>query len=256
MAPLGYNALQQSFTEIDLVNHIKCEIHLGVRDARKIWAAGGPAGGHGVEWLKDWQAKISLKLTVDDTSTINPGLSISDPLHNAITHFSHNGDVTTGQSLSLSLGGQGSAEATRQETLAFAFHIADLLKYDPLPDAARDCTGHGRVPVVGDLNIAEFIITKAGMAASPDTVPNNGVISPFTVFSDQVTFIVTTSGSITPTWKLVHVTANTTSPFFNVMRKRTQDITITMGPIDSKEVAAVYQAALIGQATASALQAQ
>jgi hypothetical protein len=254
MAPLGYSSLQQTFTEIDLVNRIKCEIHLGVQDALEVWAKGGPAGGNGVEWLKKWQAKISLKLTVDDTTTLKPGLSVTDPMHNVISHFAVGGNVTSPQSFSLGLGLQASAKSTRVETLAFTFHIADLLAYDPLPSDAKTCDGHGRVPIVGSLKIDEFIVRKAGMAASPDTVPNDGIISPFTVFSDQVTFVVTFGGNVTPVWKLVHLTANTSSPFLEAVRTRTHDVTITMAPINSTEVAAVYQAALTGQAVAAALQ--
>ena len=106
----------------------------------------------------------------------------------------------------------------------------------------------------GRIKINEFIVSKSGMAASPDTVPNNGVISPFTAFNDEVTFIVTFGGDATPQWTLVRVTANSTSPFLNAVRKRTQDVTVTMGPRGSNEVAAIYQASLTGQAVAAALQ--
>jgi hypothetical protein len=254
MGGLGQKPLEEAFTEMDLVNHIKCEIHLGVRDALKVWAKGGPAGGNGVEWLKGWDAKVTLKLTVDDTTSLSPGVSLTQPMHNVISFFSEGGNVTSPQSFSLGLGLQASAESTRAETLAFTFRIADLLKYDPLRPDETTCAGHGNVPVLGTLKIDEFIVTKAGMAASPDTVPNNGVISPFTVFSDEVTFVVTFGGSATPQWKLVKVTANSSSPFYNAVRKRTQDVTVTMGPPNSKEVIAIYQASLTGQAVATALQ--
>lgn len=254
MGGLGQKPLEEAFTEMDLVNHVKCEIHLGVRDALRVWAKGGPAGGNGVEWLKTWDAKVSLKLTVDDTNSLNPGATLTQPMHNVISFFSEGGNVTSSQFFSLGLGLQASAELTRAETLAFTFHIADLLKYDPLRDDETSCNGHGQVPVLGTLKIDEFIVTKAGMAASPDTVPNNGVISPFTVFSDEVTFVVTLGGNATPQWKLVKVTANSTSPFYNAVRKRTQDVTIAMGPPNSREVTAIYQASLTGQAVATALQ--
>ena len=254
MGALGQKPLEEAFTEMDLVNHIKCEIHLGVRDALKVWARGGATGGNGVEWLRAWDAKVTFKLTVDDTTSLSPGASLTQPMHNVVSFFSEGGNVTSGQSFSLGVGLQASAESTRAETLAFTFRIADLLAHDPLRDDETSCEGHGQVPVLGTLKIDEFIVTKAGMAASPDTVPNTGVISPFTAFSDQVTFIVTFGGNVTPQWKLVKVTANSTSPFYNAVRKRTQDVTITMGPHNSKEVIAIYQAALTGQAVATALQ--
>lgn len=254
MGAFGETPLEEAFTEMDLVNHIKCEIHLGVRDALNVWKKGGPAGGNGVDWLKAWDAKVNLSLTVDDTTSVNPGVSLTRPMNNVISHFVDGGDVTSPQSFAMGLGLQASAQSTRIEILAFTFHVADLLKYDPLRDDETSCNGHGRVSVLGTLKINEFIVSKSGMAASPDTVPNNGVISPFTAFNDEVTFIVTFGGDATPQWTLVRVTANSTSPFLNAVRKRTQDVTVTMGPRGSNEVAAIYQASLTGQAVAAALQ--
>lgn len=257
MAPIGQTVLQQTFREIDLVNHIKCEIHLGTREALRVWKKGGPAGGNGVEWLRDWQAKISLKLTVDDTGGFNPAIAIVDPMHNVISTFSKGGNVTSPQSFTMGLGMTSSTQATRVETIAFTFNLSDLLKYDPLPDDATSCEGHGRVPILGSLKLNDFIVGKAGMAASPDTIPNSGTISPFTVFSDQVTFVVTVSGNVNPAWKLVHFGGQTgNNQLLTAMRKRTQDVTLTMGPKNSAEVSAVYTANLTGQAVAAAIQSQ
>ncbi|MGO6849605.1 hypothetical protein ACCS68_04275 [Rhizobium beringeri] len=257
MAPVGQTVLQETFREIDLVNHIKCEIHLGTREALKVWKKGGEAGGNGVEWLRDWQAKISLKLTVEDTGGFNPAIAVVDPMHNVITAFSRGGNVTSAQSFTMGLGMNSSTQATRAETVAFTFNLSDLLENDPLPEEATNCEGHGKVPVLGSLKINDFIVSKAGMAASPDTVPNDGKISPFTVFSDQVTFIVTLSGNVNPQWKLVNFSGQTgNNQLLTAMRKRTQDVTITMGPKNSQEVVAVYTANLTGQAVAAALQSQ
>jgi hypothetical protein len=244
----GQTILQQAFTEIDLVNHIKCELHFGTREAIKLWKPGGPAGGNGAEWLKKWQAKVNLKLTVDDTNSFNPGVTFTDPMASVISHFT-TGNVTSPQNFSGTLGFQASAKATRAETVAFTYHLDDLLKYDPLKEG-ENCAKVGKVPIVGDLKISDFIITKTGISASPDTIPNDGARSPFNVFSYQTTFIVTLSGSANPVWRLVNVTANAgtgNNPLVSATRSRTQDITITMGPINDSDVAAVYQANLIGQ---------
>ncbi|WP_440658730.1 hypothetical protein [Ensifer adhaerens] len=249
--------MEQTFREIDLVNHIKCEIHLGVREALRVWKPGGPAGGNGVEWLRDWQAKVTMKLVVDDTTSLNPSIAVVEPMHNVISVFSQGGNVTSAQSFTMGAGLQASAQATRTETLAFTYRLSDLLEHDPLPANAKSCKGHGKIPVLGTLKIDEFIVTKAGMAASPDAIPNNGKISPLTVFSNQVTFIVTTGGSLNPVWKLVHFSGNTgNNALLSAIRKKTQDVIITMGPVDSDEVFAVYNANLTGQAVAAALRSQ
>jgi hypothetical protein len=46
----------------------------------------------------------------------------------------------------------------------------------------------------------------------------------------EVKFQIVSNGNVTPTWKLVRVTANTSGNFFAAGRDRTQDLTITFGP--------------------------
>jgi hypothetical protein len=45
-----------------------------------------------------------------------------------------------------------------------------------------------------------------------------------------VTFIVIYGGGVTPSWKLVNFTGNTTTPFLNAQRTNTNDVIITLGP--------------------------
>lgn len=233
--------------EVLLIDHLKCELHVAARDALKEFSAEN-TGGNGVEWIKKWQAKVSLKLVVDDTTTLNPGITIKEPMENAISHFI-TGNVTSAQSFSLGLGAQASAQATRTETTTFTYHFDDLIKYHPLAKDTVDCKDRGKIPIVGDLKIRSFMMANLGTATNPDAVPNNGEKSPFDALSYEASFIVTLSGSVNPSWNLVHFTGNNAgnTSLFNAMRKRTQDVTITMGPKDSKDVAALYSASLIGQ---------
>jgi hypothetical protein len=88
-------------------------------------------------------------------------------------------------------------------------------------------------------------------------------VSPFETFTYEVQFIVTTSGNATPTWKLVHVSANPNGPFLSLVRARTDDVIITMGEAIKDEKGKTIalspaaflqlQANLIGQAVSSAL---
>ncbi|MGD0846972.1 hypothetical protein [Bradyrhizobium sp.] len=49
--------------------------------------------------------------------------------------------------------------------------------------------------------------------------------------SYEIKFVIVSSANVTPTWKLVRVSANTgSSPFFNTGRTRTHDLIITIGP--------------------------
>jgi hypothetical protein len=79
---------------------------------------------------------------------------------------------------------------------------------------------------------------------------------PIDLIQETINFYITTSGNITPSWKLVRVSAPLTSPFLSGQIKNTDSIIITMGrPVvqDGKVVASnpmniSQQAALLGQA--------
>jgi hypothetical protein len=98
-----------------------------------------------------------------------------------------------------------------------------------------------------DAEITQIIAAGAGGGASgggntpkPDTV------------SLEVKFIIVSNGNITPTWKLVRVSANTgNSPLFGAGRTRTHDLIITIGP-SNQDTANTHLASLIGNAVANA----
>ena len=46
----------------------------------------------------------------------------------------------------------------------------------------------------------------------------------------EIKFIVDTSGSVTPTWRLIRVSGNTSGQFLNLDRTRTHDLIVTIGP--------------------------
>lgn len=50
-------------------------------------------------------------------------------------------------------------------------------------------------------------------------------------FSQEIKFIIISTGNITPTWKLIQLSANTgNAPFFSTGRTRIHDLLITIGP--------------------------
>src|SRR5262249_42716785 len=51
------------------------------------------------------------------------------------------------------------------------------------------------------------------------------------VIQHEVKFEIVSNGSATPAWKLVEFTANTSGTFLSAGRDRTQDLTITFGPL-------------------------
>jgi uncharacterized membrane protein YgcG len=67
-------------------------------------------------------------------------------------------------------------------------------------------------------------------------------------FSQEIKFIIISTGNITPTWKLIQLSANTgNAPFFSTGRTRTHDLLITIGP-PTQRTQSDFLALQIGQA--------
>jgi len=240
--------------EVELIQLIRCELTYGVQNVLKTFPKGtDKLKGYHVEWLRDWEAKLSLKVTVDEKSSLAPGATYKEPLRNAVTHF----NVTVPQMASASIGLKASSQATRVETIGFSYTFGDLLKdRENLPELKKgDCEEQiAHKVVVSDFKIADFLLNKAYVANHTDTVINRSGESPYSTFSYDVTFAVTYGGSATPIWNLIHVTASSNSPFYEAVRTKTHNLTITLGKVGSGQAAAVANANLIGQAVARALE--
>jgi hypothetical protein len=53
----------------------------------------------------------------------------------------------------------------------------------------------------------------------------------YNTFTENITFTATFGGNVTPTWKLARVSANSSGTFLSATRTNTNQLTITMGPI-------------------------
>jgi hypothetical protein len=84
---------------------------------------------------------------------------------------------------------------------------------------------------------------------------------PIDLIQETVNFYITASGSVTPSWKLVRISAPLTSPLLSGTAKTTDSMIITMGrpniengkQTSSKTMDASLSAALIAQAINSRL---
>lgn len=205
---------EEKLDENAIVLRIKCELHKAVQDVLYKYRRSPEYLGKSVEWLTGWGAAVTLKITADEKSSLNPGFSI--PV------FPH------AERLSIGGGAQTSADATRAETIGMTYRFDDLLAEGWI----EECDRAGPVIITSDLKIGQFIESKAFLAAVPGTIPVRQKI--FDAFSYQATFVVSYGGGITPTYKFVDVTANPDAPFFNGSRTRTHDITITIGEATGK----------------------
>jgi hypothetical protein len=246
-----------------IVGHLVCEVQNG------IFAA---ASNFDLPWLKSkkWGTAITLTITAQDQSGLNPGLSFIQPI----------GAVASSQSFSLGVGGSASANATRTETIQFTMvnsKLFELGKYKS--PAASDCAPLEKGTMIdGDLKIREFIYDKAVVAyfnnGNPAPVKNPADIAKvptwplYNTFTETITFVATLSGNITPSWKLVRFSNNTgAGTLANAQRTYTNTVVITIGPIGTQpsatEAAALSQSAqnqhnaqVQGGATATAIQGQ
>jgi hypothetical protein len=272
--------------ENKIVNQIKCELAKGYVDARRQFPEHDRAND--VDWLLNWGAKVTLKLTVDEKTSLAPGIALTKTLQNAVIPFPQNGAMTVGQSQSLGLGGTFSADGTRIETIGFHYLFRAIVNEHggaEYIDPDTKCDNENGVLIHSDLKIREFIVNKLLVASVPGSVlvatpggakrvktravnpitgdkPDNSTTEgAYDTFSYQVTFVVAYGLGITPTWKLVAFNANTSGTLMNVTRSKTHDVTITLGKVDdpakatlTKKAEDQHLAALIGQAVAASIQ--
>src|SRR5580700_2338743 len=193
-----------------IVNHVQCEISKGIYD---VYNAVSTKQFQFGDWLytKDWGASVTITLTFQDQSALNPGVSLTTPLENSIHTFPVGGPVTSGQSFALGLGGAGSGNATRQETIQFTYTNKVLLNWilarkavlarqgKELTKNFCDYTNTG-IMINSDLKIDQFIYDKMSINSNGNVFdPANRNSPPFNTFQEQLTFVASLNANATPT---------------------------------------------------------
>jgi len=271
-----YARLPQEGEENVIVNQVKCEIHKGIQDAiydpRFYPATAGT--GKSVDWIKGWAAKVTFDLTVEEASNLNPSIGFTDPSANALLKFV-TGVVTVGRSFSLGAGLKSNADATHKEIIGFTYAIQQLLDEGPIN---QPCANEDGVQIHSDLKIAEFIKNKLFIARVPGSIANestknNSKNLPYSDFSYDISFVLSYGGNITPMWKFTRIAVDPSAGvnLFDISRKKTQHVAITLAPIEQPARPATattaakpaeisqsgqlsHNALLIGNAVATALQ--
>lgn len=213
----------------------------------------------------DYIAQLTLSFEVDESGGLSPGVSFITPLANS-------------QSFGLGLGATVSSTASRIDKFDPTYSVASLM-IEPGPEAIcnpkKDIyygTTSSSPFIVDDLGIQSWLedamwtnifipstagaggqsMTGAGSATGPSgsssKAPSSG--TPDTI-SLEIKFVIQTSGNITPTWKLIRLSANSGSlPLAAVGRTRTHDLIITIGP-NKTATTNSHLASQIGQAVGS-----
>lgn len=212
-----------------------------------------------VPWLAGWGAYISLNLTWDEQSNVNPGLTYTTPIGSGSNIFS------------LGAGATGSAHATRYEAITFTLENKTLLREAMLTSRTStglDCsTLEEGATVESDLKIDEFIYDKASIAGGNEARTRPIDYPQFSTFQETLTFVVSVSGNVTPSWKFIRLSVNPSGPFLAATRTKTSQIIVTLGPIVKPagptgpaelalQAAIQHNAAITGGSTASAILSQ
>ena len=236
------DSTQATLREEELVRLVRCETGIAIQrvfrgdDSAEL--PGNPK--RDMSWFEDWGVAVTLTLAVIENTALNPGVTTNKILENAVTKFPVNGPVTTAQNFTLAIGGTFSSTATRNDTVHLFYTVKELRKAffaknkdGSYQECTRPSTGGS---LFGENNFKIYEWLTSNLLLQQVQVGNyreaglgqqgqNGI-------SHEVKFEIVTNGNITPTWKLVSVTANSgNSPLFGLGRDRTQDLIITMGPI-------------------------
>ncbi|WP_457798716.1 hypothetical protein [Methylocystis sp. S23] len=218
-----------------IAQRIRCEISEAVntvldddlRDARQF-----KGQTRLLEWLEKWGAQVTLTLSIDEKTNVNPGVVFNTPMIGAKTWFPAGISVPASQFYTLGLGGKFNSTASRIDKINWFYTVAELRKdractMDPIPGSY--------LIVDSDLKLKDWL-RAAVTPSQTDLVTFPTDPNKKDVISHQVKFVIETGGDITPTWRLVRITANGAGSFFGATRSRTQDLTITLGPTKGEPV--------------------
>lgn len=269
--------------EFEIKKRIYCELRDAVRYVNGFHLNSGsankPTKTKKLPLPADWGAQVSISLEVDESSALSPGVAVNQVLPNAIKVFGPQETIATPQSFSLGFGGTVSSTATRIDKFDPYYSV----KYLMASDSPSFFCGPGTDPFIKDLkwtpaSSSPFILESnlgikdwlLGAIFVNDNIPSSG--APATIagqssgsqgaqgsqgsqkadtVSLEIKFVIVSSGNVTPTWKLVRATANTTTPLFSAGRTRTHDLIITIGP-PGQQSANSHLASQIGNAVSNA----
>ena len=240
--------------EFEIRKRVFCDLAMGVQSANKRFSFTQVVNGRANKKSfipLDWIAQVSLLLEADEFTTLSPGVSLNTPRANATSFFPGLAAVTTAQMSSVGLGGNFSSTSSNIHKFDPYYPVSYLMT--PLSDRSvcfpqndlfKGEPTSSSLLVINELGIKEWL---ADSMETANLLPSQKAET----ITLEIKFIVVTSGSVTPTWKLVRISANTTGTLFSDGRTRTHDLIITLGPKDANTTG-THLASQISSATGSA----
>ncbi|WP_155912051.1 hypothetical protein [Methylobacterium sp. 77] len=189
---------------------------------------------------KDWGAQMTLTLTVDETSSINPSGSYNRNISSAFDPLAPNKSVT--QSLVLPFTTQASTQAVRTDSFYSFYTIQELVRnryidttcgeYDQKTNTLNPLDRSGSSYLLSG-NLGIYAWMKGALLAN-NTIPTSKLPSsakPLDVLQYTIKFVVVTSAGFNPMWKLAPVSTGIGgSPLVSGNRTRSHQLLLTLGP--------------------------
>ncbi|PZA10772.1 hypothetical protein DNX69_15605 [Rhodopseudomonas palustris] len=189
--------------EFAIKSKVYCDIVDAVVASRK---AGVLPGG--------WAVQTTLDLQVDESGALNPGATyLSSP------------------TFTIGAGAVLSSQATRESKFGNYWALDKLKGASSSPCSSSNARASSLL--LSDLGISDWL---ENALRSRYYLPSSGGNKKDSIFKEDflsyhIKFVVTTSGTVTPAWKLVRVTTgNGGLPLVGAGRIRTHDLLLTFGP--------------------------
>jgi hypothetical protein len=246
--------------EMQIKRAIFCELRKAARAAR-----GGDSfkiAYHGVNvtsaadepFPDSWGAQITLTLTVDEKTTLSPGLTIKDSLNPGLLR-----SQPVAQNFSFGLGGTLSKQNVRYDKFNFYYNAETLADVPSEGDICSTPISNliGPHKLLGPRIIRSSPFVDASNLGIVDWLPGAVSVMAFqrssrankngegpalgssgSFVADSATydnkFIIVSSANATPSWSLVKVTTANSS-LVDMNRTRTHELLITIGPGQTTE---------------------
>jgi hypothetical protein len=185
--------------------------------------------------LETWGVQLILSLKTEEKGKLSPAV-VWTPPSPATALFSLSGGVSA------------TADAIRTDKVYFYYLVKDLKGYR-CPTGVQPEAPVSSPLIQSNLKFRNFLFDMLLPVGNGDITLPTSPKGPLekNVLQYEVSFEITTSGSLTPTWTFTRVTVNPDSgTLASASRDRTHDLQITMGPGDAtglKGIAASAQAA-------------
>ncbi len=212
-----------------IAGQVDCELRESFRDLLTRTTDSGTKTSD-LDFLKKWGAQAQLILTVEEKSAVTPSVTLISPFSGAM------------QTVSGAFGASATADATRIDKVTFFYEFKNYIGQDgtvPPPNSPRlSCIpaggDTGTVFVYSDLKLRQWLYDALMPKRMGTGDVSRATTSDKQVISHEVKFEIVSDGNFSPAWKLVRITANSgNGAFFDARRDRTQDLIITLGPLQT-----------------------